>query len=1095
MAPNRKQLILISTLLLILCSSGLRTDWLGAQQRSTAGLFGRVTDQQDAVMPGVTVTLLHVATGVSRTATTNQTGQFEFGVLPVGEYRLTFELNGFKRLEQTGIVLQVNDNRRIDAKMEIGQVETLINVEASAASVEISNPTLKDTVDSKRVVDLPLNGRNLADLTLLVPGVQSADGVSGGEGDGAKRARSAKQFSVNGSRQNNLKYTLDGGDNQDNLTNGAMPFPFPDAVQEFSVQTSNSGVEIGRNSGGAVNIVTRTGTNEFHGNAFWFLRNSALNANNFFSQSPDDLKRNQVGFTFGGPVIKNKLFFFGGFQRTWTRATPGSDVARGFPANHRSGDFSDLLTGPEPVVIVDPATGQPYPGNRIPASQLSPAAQALLKYAPAPGDDGLVHYALSRQIDDKEWIGRGDYRLNDKHSFYVRAYWNQDTDPARMLENNIHSNRRGIDTTAMNGTVAYTFAPTSTLLMDTHYTVSRILGLRTNDFPVTVQDLGVKVNPSSNEVAVAIDGTSSIDLLTTRPATFARTNYEFTNSWRWIKGKHSLIWGYDFMASQYNEYNKFQMSGEYHFNGRWSGYDQADFLLGRMSEFAQSNGEIEFRRLKYMGFYGGDNFRVTPRLTLNVGLRWEPFFPMKDLNDRAVQWRQEDYAKGTTSQRYINSPPGLLYPGDTASNGDVIPRGGTEGKLANFGPRVGFAWDVTGDGKTSLRGGYGLFYDTPELYLLNNMNVQSPFSFTVRFLDGAFDDPYQGRENANKFPYAGDFAPDSPFELPMFATALQGTFPLSYTQNWSLTLERQVGKDWTFRLGYVGTKSTHLAADYDTNAPIYDFHRSLDENQTTIDERRPRSHYQNIFLIFNGLNQSYNSLQFSANKQFSRGLSNQMSYTFSKNIDYNSVNDNILDNQIPNPFNFFGSRGLADNDHRHRFVDSFVWLVPDAGKAMNSRALSMILGNWETSGIVTLQSGTPFHVNSSEDIVAGAGTARADVTGPVSYSGSRSRGDQIAEYFNIANVTQAAAGTYGTMGRNSIIGPGYANVDFTVFRRFPVRKMGEAGQITFRSEFFNLFNRPQLANPSTELGASDFGSITSTSADARILQFSLKIEF
>jgi hypothetical protein len=508
-------------LVTVLSIAGLLCVWLPqtglAQQRNTAGLYGRVADQQDASVGGARITLIQVATGTAHTAFSNDQGGYEFSLLPVGDYRLVVDQPGFKRVEESGLTLQANDNRKVDVKLELGEMNTVVNVSSALVAVETSNATVKDTVDSQRVVDLPLNGRNLGDLTLLVPGVQSANGVSGGTGDGAKRARSARQLSVNGSRQNNLKYTLDGGDNQDPFFNDSMPFPFPDAVQEFSVETSNSGVEIGKSSGGTVNIVTKNGTNQYHGDAFWFVRNSFFNANNFFSRTSDTLKRNQGGVTLGGPAIKNKLFFFGGYQETWVRATPGSSSQLGFPGSHRTGDFSDLLGGSSPTLITDPASGQPFPGNRIPQSQLSQAAQALLKYAPNPAPDGLVHFALPSQIGLREWIGRGDYRINEKHSISSRLYWNHDVDPARMLANNIHSNHPGINTTAENGTASYTYIARSNLIADTHFTVSRIVGHRTNDFPVTIKDLGVNVTPTSNEVVISIAGTSGISLATARP--------------------------------------------------------------------------------------------------------------------------------------------------------------------------------------------------------------------------------------------------------------------------------------------------------------------------------------------------------------------------------------------------------------------------------------------------------------------------------------------------------------------------------------------------------------------------------------------------
>ncbi len=1064
---------------------------LHAQQRGSAGIYGSVVDSQGAVLPGAKVTAVHVATNQVRLAVANSEGQFLFAVLPVGEYKISVEQAGFKKSEQTGLVLQVNDNLRVDVRLEVGDVTTTVNVAASAVAVETSSATLTETVDSKRVVDLPLNGRNLADLTLLVPGVQAAIGVNGDVEGSSYSARGSKELSVNGSRQNNIKYTLDGGDNNDNLFNANLAFPFPDAVQEFSVQTANMGLEIGKSSGGAVNIVTKSGTNQYHGGAFWFVRNTAVNANGFFSRLPDQLKRNQGGFTLGGPVLKDKLFLFGGYQRTWLRSLAGGTSQLTMPGPFRTGDFSSLLTRNPPIVIRDPLNGEPFPRNVIPQSRFSPAAQALLKYSPLPDADGFTRFGLFSKEDTDEQVIRGDYRPGAKHSFLGRYFHQDFLNPRLMIPNNIHSQRRGLSAYTKSATVGYTYIPGATLVADTHFTMAREVGNRTMDFPVSIADLGVKIHPSSKEIDLSINGTSGLSLSTTRPALFARTNFEFTHSWRWTRGRHNFLWGAELMTSRYNEYNVFNGSGLYRFNGRFSGFDQADYLLGALSQFRQSNGEIEFRRHHYQGFYGGDTFRLSSRLTLNFGLRWEPYTPITDLKDRSMQFRPEEYAKGTTSPHFVNAPPGLFFPGDNVS-GFTVPKAGTGSDLNNLGPRFGFAWDVKGDGSTSIRGGYAIFYDTPELWLLNNMNAQTPFSFLVQFNDGNFDDPYRGRENFNLFPFAGDFDPKTPFQIPFDTTALESKFVQAYVQNWNLTIERKLGSDWLLRLGYVGTKATHLMADYDQNAPIYDFSRTLPQNQGTIDARRPRAKYQRIMTLFTGMNQIYNSLQTSLNKRYSRGFSVLTSYTWSKNIDYNSRNNNVLDNIIPNPFNFFHTRGVADNDHPHRLVTSFVWDLP--GKSLGSKAAAAILGGWQMSGIVTLQSGRPFGLASSGDRAAGAGSPYPDLVGNLFLPSDRTRGEKIARYFDTTAVVQPAPGTYGTLGRNILRGPAFYNTDLSVSRSIPLG-FREGARLNFRTEFFNVFNRPQLGIPDRSVGGSAFGRITTVDSGPRILQFGLKVEF
>src|SRR5438552_6993299 len=352
------------------------------QARDTASLFGTITDAQGAVVTGARVTVTNTATGLSRSSTTDGSGGFVFPLLPVGSYNLTVEQAGFRKYERRNILLQANENVSVSAALEVGNVQETVTVEATAAQVDTRSATLQNTVDSKRMVELPLNGRNPADLALLSPGVASGAGNNSGDvGSSNWRPRGQKEITINGSRNNNLRYTLDGGTNMDDLVNENLDFPFPDAVQEFSAQTSNMGVELGGLSGGALNVVTKSGTNQIHGDVFWFIRNTALNATSFFSRQQDQLKRNQFGFTLGGPFVKNKLFGFAGYQKLLIRQAAGNNRDLTFTAAERRGDFSS-----NPIKLHDPlsSTGALFPNNTIPSSRFSPAAVKLLSLSPLP---------------------------------------------------------------------------------------------------------------------------------------------------------------------------------------------------------------------------------------------------------------------------------------------------------------------------------------------------------------------------------------------------------------------------------------------------------------------------------------------------------------------------------------------------------------------------------------------------------------------------------------------------------------------------------------------------------------------------------------
>ncbi len=479
-----------------------------AQQAATAGIYGSVVDVQGGAIPGARVTLTHIERNQVRETTTNEVGEYPFPLIPIGSYKIGIQHPGFKAFEQTGIELQVNDNAKIDVTLEVGDVNTRVQVEAVGMTVETSSATNKNVVDGKRVLELPLNGRNVLQLGLPVPGA------------------------INGPRQNTTRFTLDGGDNQDNLTNVNGPHPFPDAVDEFSVQTSNMSAEVGKSSAAAVNVVTKSGTNEFHGGGFWFLRNYSVNAGSYFLHQSDDLKRNQAGFTLGGPVVKDMLFFFGGIQRTWYRRSPTEQKALTMPAAHRAGNFADLLSRSKPVTLLDPTTGQPFSGNLIPSSRFSPAGQDLINLSPVPGSDGYTRWRSVTTEDPREYIFRADWRPSAKHSLLARYLQNTDPTIVAFDPTNIHSVAQSQWSFSKNATMGYTLVISPTVIADTHATMSRTTGTRGYDFPYTIADFGVKVSPTSNHISVGFSGTSGTSAPSTPnpPAVFARTNIELTHA-------------------------------------------------------------------------------------------------------------------------------------------------------------------------------------------------------------------------------------------------------------------------------------------------------------------------------------------------------------------------------------------------------------------------------------------------------------------------------------------------------------------------------------------------------------------------------------
>jgi hypothetical protein len=1091
----RKALVFSSWVVFLILSP----DRAFSQARDTASMFGTITDAQTAVVPGARVTITNTATGLSRNTVTDNSGGFVFPLLPVGSYNLVVEQTGFRKYERTGILLQANENVGVDVALDVGNVQETVTVEASSGQVDTRSATLNHTVEGTRILELPLNGRNPADLVLTAPGVASGAGNNSGDvGSSNWRPRGQKEITINGSRNNNLRYTLDGATNMDDLVNENLDFPFPDAVQEFSAQTSNMGVELGGLSGGALNVVTKSGTNQIHGDAFWFVRNTALNATNFFSREQDQLKRNQFGFTIGGPFVKNKLFGFAGYQKLLIRQAPGSNRDLTFTAAERRGDFSN-----NPIKLHDPLSpnGGLFPNNIIQASRFSPAAVKLLSLSPLPDSEGFVRYTISQPDDGLQGIGKLDYVANNKHSFVFRMFESDANQPFHSPPDNIHAARYGGIKESRNATLGHTYVMNPNTVVHTQFTVAHQLANIATDFPLTTAGLGVQLTPNGNHIDITMDSSGVSFNRPLHAIRFGRGSLELLHDWNKSKGSHNLVWGMSAVRKRFNNNTLFHSSGQFIFDGHVTGFgddvgfDRADFLLGGFSFFTQNSGETEQRRGWQTGWYVGDTWRVRPRLTLNFGLRYEPYGLFMDKLDRNQTFDLAANRAGIRSKIFRNALPGLFYHGDTKppnyGGGDKFGEVVTDPDNNNLAPRFGFAWDPFGTGKTSVRGGYAIFYDEPSLNAQNDANNVTPFSYNVEYHDGSFDRPFLGREAENIFPVS-PANHDVPFPTPLFVIVLDKKFITPYTQNWSLTLEREIASNTLVRVGYVGTKATHLKTEYDQNPPIYNPNLSLTQNRATIDDRRPIKDFLTISRWMHGHNSIYHSLQVGLDKRYSRGFTVQGSYTWAKNLDYSSRNGFGGSRGVNNPFNFFFSRGNSDLTRQHRFVGSFVWDLPAMRKGSTVAA---VLGNWRLSAVETLQSGRPFSIGASNNPVAGAGSARADLVGngyPVLDTG-RSKGQKLNAYFDKTRFTNPAPNTYGTLGRNILFGPGYANMDISVAKGWALPVLRERGRIEYRFEAFNLFNATHLANPVTGLTNPNFGKIIATDGDPRILQMALKV--
>ncbi len=1091
---------------------------------------GQITDPTGAAIVGATVTIVEVGTGQTRTAISGQDGFYTVPSLKPSAYELSVEMTGFKKFFQRGITLQASQSLTVDVPLTVGTATESISINADAVQVDTTTPTLKEVVDSTRMVEIPLNGRNAAALTTLVAGAVISPSNNADQGN-AKTFPAAVTVSVNGTRQNQTGYYLDGAPNIDIISNINQPFPFPDALQEFSVQTSNYSAEYGQNAGGVVSIVSKSGKNQFHGSAFEFLRNRVFNAANYFGyvqnnsgtlvKTVDPLKRNQFGGTFGGPIRRDKTFFFGGYQGTRIRSNQGGQTAFVPTEANRNGNFSNVTTA-----IRDPDNGGTFAGNQIDPNRFDPASIALLDYLPHTTDPaGKVFYSTRILQNFDEYIARGDHSITSKDKLTGRYYYDRFYNLG-SFGGNLLAYRQGSTISSHNAVIQEMHFFNSSLLNDFRFAFSRIVSIRQPppDTP-NVADFGVGIyQPTDVPKQIQSLGVSSYFSTGANPtAKFPRTSFYVLDDIRWVHGKHSFSFGGVFEKDQLNMVNVLGLPGTFSFTGDTTGNALADFMLGRMRTFGQANGQHVKNRYWALNGYAQDSMRVTSKLTLTFGVRYEPSRVWHDFYSQNQVFHVENIASGTRSTRFPNAPAGLLFSGDPG-----VPVDGITGDYRNIAPRVGFAWDVFGQGKTSLRGGFGIFYDSRVPAFSNNrMLGAAPFSATVSLTTpvGHFSNPYQGVTN----PFPAQFPPDasakfvSPVQIFTWDPGHKFFTPRNYMVN--LGVEQDLGYGFLSRIAYVGSRGQHMTVTLEQNPAIY-YATSTSGGACNLstDQRRrynnlggtcnsatpPATTFSNIYQQSNSGNSWYHSAQFTLSKPLSHGITILANYTFSKSTDTLPYNTDaatfgtsgyyVLPVTSPDFRRY--DRGVSDFNHTHVFVASYVWKAPALQKA--NPFVHHVVGNWELSGIFTGESGAPLNLTSGTDqSKTGIGSDRAVYSG----SGAYKKGDCVGvttacrQWLNRAAFSLPAAGTFGNVGKGEFLGPGFWNWDMGVFKNIPVT---ERTSVQLRGELFNTFNHanfstdnsgsraksPIQANPS----ATSFGQIQAAN-DPRIIQLALKVVF
>lgn len=1050
-------------------------------QTISGSINGTVVDATQSAIPGATLTLTNTQTGETRQLTSSSQGFFNFTDVSRGEYALRISAQGFRELTIGSLTLTVGQQMTVHPAMDVGSVSESIEVQGTPPPVTTSTGTVSQLVDSKRIEQLPLNGRNALQLIALLPGVVPA-------GNAGQMGATQATFSTAGGRNIDINFSLDGGNNMNAFYSIANEYPNPDALQEFSATTRNYSAAFGRGSSG-VTAVTRSGTNSFHGTLFEFLRNTNLDSRPFFATKRSEFKRNQYGGTFGGPVIRNKLFFFGSYQATKARGTPGDIRYRTLSAAERSGNFSGQK------VINDPDNpGLTFPGNIIPSSRIRPFATTFLStYLPAAnsGADFFQFAPIGQKLDQNQFIVKVDYSLRENDKVTFRYFLND-------VPQVINASSVGPDwladfpTRFQNWTLGedHLFSPTMINSLRVTYVRSAFGQIARKDFSLTGIGLPVSlanINTGFGLTAqstLAISGFVSAD--TGYPTRDIMPTHHITDTLSWIKGRNSLAFGFELYRNRVNELQNWLSGGSMSFTGFASGNAAADLLLGKFNSYRQVTGLTSRLRQNLPSLFVQDDVRLTRRLTLNIGLRWEPYLGYVSENNQLML-----LAPGRQSTFMPKAPVGLLFAGDEGVSASVV-----GSRWNNFGPRLGLAWDPRGDGKTSVRAGFGAYYvPLTRGISLNRFTLIQPFTTDLTVLGAdAYNifarPPFNGVSPFPR-PYAGNL--DALRAADFVATANETTFGLPFkTQadyQWSLSIQQALGANAAIEVNYIGSSSSHLFTSVEANPAVY-----IPE-QSSVSNTQARRRYPNIGQINNALSilsANYNSLQLVVNKRYSGGFTVLGSYTFSKALGIGSASAGEGSNGPRNPYDYRSDYGPLSLDRTHNFVTSALWDLPWGGKG-SSKLQRYTIGGWQLSTIANAISGSPLTVRSGIDnSLTGIGGDTADLIGDWRVDGGRNKSAQMAAWFNTAAFKTNAVGTFGQTGIGWLRGPGGWNIDLGVLKTAPIT---ESKRIEFRTSFYNLFNHPNLGNPNTTVLNATFGRITSMSNNPRVIEFGLKFAF
>ncbi len=1071
-------------------TAALLTACFSVQAQTTSTLLGHVADPTGAAIPGAKISVKNTGTGYTRSVVTDPAGDYILTQLPTGTYDASAVIQGFDTKVVTGLALTLDLNLRVDFAMTPGAVQQAITVNGdTVAQIDTHSSTLSTQIEQKRILDLPLNGRDPASLLSLIPGVStlSVPTSPGISGDTA---------TINGTNASGQEFLIDGLPFNALQRSDGDPLPPPDLFQEFRVMTSDYSAEYGRNGGAVILGATRSGTNDFHGTLWEFLRNNALNTKNYFATTIPVLRQNQFGASVGGPVVlpklyngRNRTFFYGGYQGTRIRQNAIESSAVPPTASELQGIF------PANVPIVDPTTGMQFVNNTIPTSRFDPAALAVLKLVPSANQGTFYYVQQSQPTNSDAFLARVDHTLLKGNTISGRV-WRDARSITYPFGANTASNvpyTPGVlSVTIYSGVLSDTQVITPNLL--NRFTTG-FLRRDENRFNTVLENasvFGIQIAQPTQPFLpnIAVNGRLSLQSTINGQPTKLDNNFQLFDAVNWTHKAHEFTFGMSLEKPNFKGQPVFD-NGTFVFDGSrtksaavaGSGSSLADFLLGLPYSFAQSTARFDDDRTQLYGFFAQDDWKAAPKLTLNLGLRYEWAQPMYNAHGYHAS-----FVPGVQSTVYPNAPLGLVYPGDQG-----LPRSMYYPDGNNLAPRVGFAFDPKGDGKTSIRGAYGVFYQLLDVEFSNYLNGNLPFEANITLIDPAsFSKPwgsaYQGGVNDPVSIYKQNLAKGNPsFVYPSTADTIDPHIRNGYVQQFNLSVQRALPLQFSLQAAYVGTLGRKLGLAYEQNPGIY----NPANPAAAVNSTRPYDPGQltSIERFKSANNSNYNALQLSLNRRLNNGLVISSTYTYAKSFDLFS---GAAIAEVSNPYNLSFDRGLSDYDRTHVFNASAVWEIPYL-RASKEFFVKTFVAGWQLSGLTQLQSGLPFNVTDGQDIShTGIGLDRPNVVGNPGLPTSRSRQAKISQYFNTAAFAYQPVGTFGNSQRNSLFGPGYKDVDLALMKNF---RITESARFQFRAEAFNALNHVNLANPDGKVSdGANFGRITSAS-DPRLIQGALKFYF